>query len=150
MLLIQHAPPNTTIYHMDHQTPQCTTYTHMYHIYHNRYIYTTKHNYVLWKILCTTCTTMHHMHRPNITMHHIYIYLVGLPSTLYEIPCQCDRFDVKHLILRISHEICWISCEIRNEIRNVSFCVMIKYRSFEKRKTKYYTISKFWRHVINM
>ena len=28
--------------------------------------------------------------------------------------------------------------EIRNEIRSVSFCVMIKYRSFEKRKTKQY------------
>ena len=25
--------------------------------------------------------------------------------------------------------------EIHNEIRSVSFCVMIKYRSFEKRKT---------------
>ena len=72
---------------------------------------------------------------PNITMHHIYIYLVGLPSTLYEIPCQCDRFDVKQLILRIS-------CEIHNEIRSVSFCVMIKYRSFEKRKTKHSSVTE--------
>ena len=78
----------------------------------------------------TMKNSMYHMHHnaphapPNITMHHIYIYLVGLPSTLYEIPCQCDRFDVKQLILRISHE-----------IRSVSFCVLIKYRSFKKRKT---------------
>ena len=136
--MIWHALPNTTIYHMDNQTPQCTTYAHIYHIYHNRYICTTKHNYVLLKILCTTCTTVHHMHHQtlpcttytymyhmhhnryicttkytmykentiykeklyvphapqNTTMHHKTpctnknnIYLVGLPSTLYENPC---------------------------------------------------------------
>ena len=65
------------------------------------------------------------------------VYLVGLPSTLSERPRQCDRSEVKQLILRISHEIqtkssrfheiCMKSAEfheIRNEIRDVSFCVM--------------------------
>ena len=190
------------MHHIHYNTPPNTTYTHMYHMDHNPYMFTTKHHYVPGKfyvpgkILYTTCTTMNHMHYnalPNTTMHHIHthvphgpeytclpqnttmyqenfmyhmhhhvphthiyttlttidvsvqqkilctrkncmyhmhhktppcttkhhhvppnttknkIYLVGLPSTLYERPCQCDRFEVKQLILMISHEIHWIS-----------------------------------------
>ena len=120
-------------YDMHLQTQQYTTWTIKHHNAPHTHICTTfitidisvpPKNYILWKILCNTCTTM----------YHIYIYLVGLPSTLYEIPCQCDRFDVKQLILRISHQIYWIS----HQIHNMSFCIMIKYRSFKKWKTKYW------------
>ena len=96
------------------QTQQYTTWTIKHHNAPHTHICTTFITidisvppntimyYEKFYATCTQCTT-------NITMHHIYIYLVGLPSTLYEIPCQCDRFDVKQLILRISCEICQIS-----------------------------------------
>ena len=73
------------------------------------------------------CTTKHHV--PPNTMYHQTppkknkIYLVGLPSTLYEKPCQCDRFDVKQLILRISceirHGIHWISRNLLDFMKSV-------------------------------
>ena len=83
-----------TTKHMYHNAP------HMYHMNHNTCMCTTKHLYVPGKILCTTCTTKDH-HAPPKNK----IYLVGLPSTLSERPCQCDRNHLKQLILRISCEI---------------------------------------------
>ena len=115
-IYVPHAPVNPTCTSMHHHAPHthiCTTST-------------TIDISVQQKILCTRKNCMYHMHHktpPCTTKHHHVppntnknkIYLVGLPSTLYERPCQCDRFQVKQLILRISqnpHEIHWISCEI--------------------------------------
>ena len=115
-------PPNTIIYYEKFYASQCTTCTTKH--YHAPHIHicttcTTIDIFVQQKILCTRKNCMYHMHHktpPCTTKHHVppnttknKIYLVDLPSTLYERPCQCDRFDVKQLVLWISHEICQIS-----------------------------------------
>ena len=124
-------PPNSTMYqknfmyqekfYVPHapQALQCTT--KHYHAPHTHICTTctTIDISVQQKILCTRKNCMYHMHHktpPCTTKHHHVppnttknkMYPVGLPSTLYERPCQCDRFEVKQLILRISHEIRWI------------------------------------------
>ena len=80
------------MHHMHYNTPPNTTYTHMYHMYHNPYMFTTKHHYVPGKfyvpgkILCTTCTTMNHIHYntpPNTTMHNIHTYVPHGPEYIH-------------------------------------------------------------------
>ena len=135
------APPNTTMHHIHtyvshgpqyihvyHQTSLCTrkilctTCTSKHHMHHHAphthicTTWTTIGICVPQKILCTRKSSMYHMHHKTppcttyITKHHHAppnitknkINLVGLPSTISERPCQCDRSEVKQLILRIS------------------------------------------------
>ena len=88
---LPHAPPNAT----------CTKCT-------------TKHHHAPHTHIYTTWTTIHLCVPPNSNMYQekLYvphgphappknkIYLVGLPSTLYERPCQCETSELKQLILR--------------------------------------------------
>ena len=108
-----HAPPNTNVC-ID--APYTHTCTHVHHMHHQLQVHiyasfthtcTTKHICVH---RCTIYTYVQHMNTCsphaslNTYVHHqtppkIKIYLVSIPSALYERPCQNDRYVLNSAVL---------------------------------------------------
>ena len=108
-----HAPPNTNVYIDAQYTHTCT---HVHHMHHQLQVHiyapfthtcTTKHICVY---RCTIYTYVQHMNTCsphaslNTYVHHqtpskIKIYLVSIPSALYERPGQNERYVLNSAVL---------------------------------------------------